>query len=75
MIGPLRLATENANAMIQPALGGSMEHAEATPLRGDDLLHLGDRAAVVRSLSRLVRSDRLPRIPRGVYMPVGAANP
>ena len=52
-----------------------MEHAEATPLRGDDLLHFGDRAAVVRSLSRLVRSDRLPRIPRGVYMPVGAANP
>ena len=52
-----------------------MEHAEATPSRGDDLLHFGDGAAVVRSLSRLARSDRLPRIRRGVYMPVGAANP
>lgn len=46
-----------------------MEHAEATPLRGDDLLHFGAGAAVVRSLSHLAR------IRRGVYMPVGAANP
>ncbi|WP_420448612.1 DUF6088 family protein [Candidatus Palauibacter sp.] len=41
---------------------------EATPIQADDLLHLGDRAAVVRSLSRLVHSERLLRICRGVYM-------
>ena len=49
-----------------------MEYAEAkpeaTPIRADDLLHLGDRAAVVRALSRLARSERLLRICRGVYM-------
>jgi len=52
--------------------GRIMEYAEAkpeaTPVRADDLLHLGDRAAVVRALSRLVCSDRLLRICRGVYM-------
>ncbi len=41
---------------------------EATPIRADDLLHLGGRAAVARSLSRLVRSERLLRICRGIYM-------
>ena len=41
---------------------------EATPIQAEDLLHLGDRAAVVRALSRLVRSDRLLRICRGLYM-------
>ncbi len=41
---------------------------EATPIRAEDLLHLGDRAALARSLSRLARSDRLLRIYRGVYM-------
>jgi len=49
-----------------------MEYAEATPeatpIQADDILHLGDRAAVVRSLSRLVHSDRLLRICRGAYM-------
>ena len=37
---------------------------EATPIQADDLLHLGDRAAVARALSRLTRSDRLLRICR-----------
>ncbi len=41
---------------------------EATPIRADDLLHLGDRTAVARSLSRLVRFEQLLRICRGVYM-------
>ena len=41
---------------------------EATPIQTEDLQHLGDRAAVARALSRLVRSDRLLRICRGVYM-------
>ena len=49
-----------------------MEYAEAkpeaTPMQVDDLLHLGDRAAVTRALSRLARSQRLLRICRGVYM-------
>ncbi len=41
---------------------------EATPIRAADLLHLGNRAAVSRALSRLVGSERLMRICRGVYM-------
>lgn len=41
---------------------------EATPIQADDLLHLGDRAAVSRALDRLARSERLLRICRGVYM-------
>lgn len=49
-----------------------MEYAEATPeatpIQAEDLLHLGDRAAVSRALSRLSRSERLMRIYRGIYM-------
>ena len=49
-----------------------MEHAEAqpeaTPIQAEDLMHLGDRSVVVRTLSRLARSERLLRICRGVYM-------
>ena len=49
-----------------------MEYAEAkpeaTPIQAKDLLHLGDRAAVNRSLSRLARTERLMRICRGLYM-------
>ena len=41
---------------------------EATPIQADDLLHLGGRGAVAGALSRLVRSDRLLRICRGIYM-------
>ena len=41
---------------------------EATPIQGEDLLHLGDRAAVGRTLRRLVRSEQLMWICRGVYM-------
>ena len=41
---------------------------EATPIQAGDLLHLGDRAAVSRALSRLAHSERLLRICRGVYM-------
>ena len=41
---------------------------EATPIQAGDLLHLGDRAAVSRALSRLARSERLLRICRGIYM-------
>ena len=49
-----------------------MEYAEAkpeaTPIQAENLLHVGDRAAVARAFSRLARSDRLLRICRGVYM-------
>ena len=49
-----------------------MEYAEAkpeaTPIQAEDLLRLGDRAALARALSRLARSERLLRICRGVYM-------
>lgn len=49
-----------------------MEYAEAqpeaTPIHAVDLLHLGDRSAVSRTLSRLARSERLLRICRGLYM-------
>ena len=49
-----------------------MEHAEAqpeaTPLYAGALLHLGNRAAVNRALSRLAGSKSLFRICRGIYM-------
>lgn len=48
-----------------------MEYAEAqpeaTPIQTGDLLQLGDRSAVSRTLSRLSRSERLLRICRGLY--------
>ncbi len=49
-------------------MGYAEAEPEATPIQAEDLLHLGDRAAVSRALSRLVRSERLLRICRGVYM-------
>jgi hypothetical protein len=49
-----------------------LEHAstlpEAAPICPGALLHLGSRAAVDQALSRLVRSEQLMRICRGVYM-------
>ena len=60
---------ENADAM-NSLPERIMEYAEAkpeaTPIQADNLLHLGDRAAVARALSRLARSGRLLRICRGV---------
>ena len=41
---------------------------EATPICPKALLHLGSRAAVDKALSRLVRSERLLRVMRGVYV-------
>ena len=49
-------------------MGYAEAKPEATPIQAEDLLHLGGRAAVSRSLSRLARSERLMRICRGVYM-------
>ena len=49
-----------------------LEHAaalpEAAPLCPGALLHLGNRAAVDQTLSRLARAGRLLRVCRGVYM-------
>lgn len=41
---------------------------EATPICAGTLLHLGNRAAVDQTLSRLARTGRLLRICQGVYM-------
>ena len=49
-------------------MGYAEAKPEATPIQAEDLLHLGDRAAVSRALSRLARSERLLRICRGLYM-------
>ncbi len=49
-----------------------LEHAsalpEGVPLRAKDLVHLGNRAALDQSLSRLVRSGPLLRAGRGLYL-------
>ena len=49
-----------------------LEHAaflpEATPICPAALLHLGSRAAIDQALSRLVHSEQLMRVCRGVYM-------
>ena len=49
-------------------MGYAEAKPEATPIQAGDLLHLGDRAAVSRALSRLAGSERLLRICRGLYM-------
>ena len=49
-------------------MGYAEAKPEATPIRVEDLLQFGDRAAVGRSLSRLARSEQLMRICRGIYM-------
>jgi hypothetical protein len=49
-----------------------LEHAsalpEGVPLRAKELVHLGNRAALDQSLSRLVRSGHLLRASRGLYL-------
>jgi len=41
---------------------------EGAPVAAKELLHLGSRAAVDQTLSRLVRSGRLIRVSRGLYV-------
>lgn len=41
---------------------------EGTPLTAKDLLHLGNRAAIDQTLSRLVKRGKLFRIGRGIYV-------
>ncbi|WP_025769455.1 DUF6088 family protein [Thioalkalivibrio sp. HK1] len=40
---------------------------EGTPLMASSLLHLGSRAAVNQSLSRLAKREQLLRVERGIY--------
>lgn len=44
------------------------EAPEGVPVAAKELLHLGTRAAVDQTLSRLVRSGRLIRVSRGLYV-------
>lgn len=62
------LARGDTMSLPQRIMGYAEAKPEATPIQAEDLLHLGDRAAVSRALSRLARSERLMRICRGVYM-------
>ncbi len=55
-------------SLTERIMGYADTKPEATPIQAEDLLHLGDRAAVSRALSRLARSERLLRICRGLYM-------
>ena len=66
-----RLVTEDTDAMNslpERIMEHAEAHLEAVPIQAEDLVHLGDRSAAVRALSRLARSERLLRICRGVYM-------
>ncbi|MDE0105143.1 MAG: DUF6088 family protein [Bryobacterales bacterium] len=56
------------NSLAERIMDYARAKPEATPIRADDLLRIGDRAAVPRALSVLARSKRLLRICRGVYM-------
>ena len=60
--------TDAMNSLPERIVEYAEAKPEATPIQADNLLHLGDRAAVARALSRLARSGRLLRICRGVYM-------
>ncbi len=42
--------------------------AEGVPVAAKELLHLGTRAAVDQTLSRLVRKGSLMRVSRGLYV-------
>ena len=65
----LRWRTADAmNSLPERIMEYAEARPEATPIQAKDLLHLGDPEAVARALSRLIRSDRLLRICRGVYM-------
>ena len=60
--------TDAVNSLPERIIEYAETKPEVTPIPADDLLHLGDRATVARSLSRLASSERLMRICRGVYI-------
>ncbi len=55
-------------SLSQKILGHAAGLPEGTPLMARNLLHLGNRAAIDQSLSRLCRSGQLIRGRRGVYL-------
>jgi hypothetical protein len=54
--------------LAETILERAKELPEGTTLSAKGLLHLGSRAAVDQSLSRLVRSGQLLRVGRGLYV-------
>ncbi len=59
------ILTEGDGAMKslpERIMGYAEAKPEAAAIQAEDLLHLGDRAAVSRALSRLSRSERLMRM-------------
>lgn len=55
-------------SVMEDVLKFASQIPEGRPLVAKELLHLGNRAAVDQSLSRLVRSGALLRAGRGVYV-------
>lgn len=55
-------------SVMEQVLKYASQLPEGRPLAAKELLHLGSRAAVDQSLSRLVRSGALLRAGRGVYV-------
>ena len=55
-------------SVMEQVLKYASQMPEGRPLAAKELLHLGSRAAVDQSLSRLVRSGALLRAGRGVYL-------
>ncbi len=55
-------------SLTERIMGYAEAEPEATPIQAEDLLHLGERAAVSRALSRLAHCERLMRVCRGIYM-------
>ena len=55
-------------SVMEQVLEYASQMPEGRPLAAKELLHLGSRAAVDQSLSRLVRSGALLRAGRGVYL-------
>ncbi len=55
--------------LAQPILTLAQSLPEGGLIAAEDLLHLGSRAAVHQTLSRLCREGKLLRVGRGVYAP------
>ena len=54
--------------LTEKILEKANEAPEGTPLSAKEFLHLGSRAAIDQSLSRLVKSGQLIRAGRGIYV-------
>jgi hypothetical protein len=56
------------NALSEKILKHAKERPEGAPICAKEFLHLGNRAAVDQTLSRLVRRKHLMRAGRGIYV-------